>query len=309
MNNLGKKIVVIGATGLIGRSLIPFLVNSGYRVIALSRSIQKARAIFNDEIDVEYWNGLDSLALIPILNDAYAVINLAGESIAVRWTKKIKERLYNSRIDTTISIVDAINSCTNPPKVLIQASAIGYYSYNSDIQCYETSAKGGGFLSNLVSEWENAAKKVNSNCRLVLIRTGIVLSSNGGFLEKLINPTRFYLGGWFGDGLQKISWIHIDDYVNAVKFLIEEEKCTGPFNMVSPKPVTLKHFAKGVGNTLKRPVWLPIPKFVLRLFLGKMADEVIFSNQNVIPQKLLSMGYVYNHHELKEALDDLLKQK
>lgn len=307
MNDSGKRIVVVGATGLIGRSLIPFLVDSGYRVVALSRSIQKARTIFSDEIDVEYWNGSDSLALIPIFNDAFAVINLAGESIAVRWTKKNKDRIYRSRIVTTNSIVDAINRCINPPKVLIQASAIGYYSYNSEDQQYETSAKGDGFLSDLVSEWENAAKAVSSNCRLVLIRTGIVLSSEGGFLVKLIYPTKFYLGGWFGNGSQKISWIHINDYVNAVKLLIEEENCIGPFNLVSPNPVTFIQFAKAVGDALKRPVWLPIPKFVLRFFFGKMADEVIFSNQNVIPRKLLEMGFVFINHDIKETLKDLIR--
>jgi len=307
MNGFGNNIVVIGATGLIGRSLIPCLVDSGYNVVALSRSVQKARDIFSNEIDVKYWNGSDSLPITPIFNDAFAIINLAGESIAVRWTKRNKERIYRSRIDTTKSIVEAINKCSNPPKVLIQASAIGYYPYNSEIQHDEASVRGDGFLSNLVSEWESVAKAVNSNCRLVLIRTGIVLSSNGGFLEKLINPTKYYLGGWFGDGLQKISWIHINDYLNAVKLLIEEENCLGPFNLVSPTPVTFKQFAVGVGNALKRPVWLPIPKFVLKFFLGKMADEVIFSNQNVIPRRLLEMGFVYIHHDIKDTLKDLIR--
>jgi len=307
MNNSEKKIVVVGATGLIGRSLIPYLVISGYSVVALSRSIQNARAIFSNEIDVDYWNGSDSLALTQIFNNAFAVINLAGESIAVRWTKRNKDRIYRSRIVTTNSIVDAINECSNPPKVLIQASAIGYYPYNSEIQHDEASIKGDGFLSNLVSEWENTAKAVSGNCRLVLVRTGIVLSSDGGFLAKLINPIKFYFGGWFGKGSQKIPWIHINDYVNAVKLLIEEENCIGPFNLVSPNPVTYRQFAKAVGDALKRPVWLPIPKFALRFFMGKMADEVIFSNQNVIPQKLLEMGFVYIHHDIKETLKDLIR--
>lgn len=309
MNESLKTIVVIGGTGLIGRHLVFLLKDSNYNIKVLARDLLRAKQLFGNDIDIAYWDGKDSKVLVSHLNEAFAVVNLSGSTIAVRWTNKAKEKIYQSRIGTTRAVVNAINTCEVPPKALIQASAIGYYSYDSEFQFDESSPKGSGFLSNLVSDWEIASKSVNINCRLVNIRTGIVLSSNGGFLEKLINPIRFFVGGWFGNGRQNVSWIHIDDHISAIRFLIEDENCFGPFNLVSPNPISFKQFAKVVGREIRRPVWLPVPKFILRILFGKMANEIICSNQSIIPEKLLTYGFVFRYNKIEEALGDLLREK
>jgi len=306
MINDNKNIVVIGGSGLIGRHLVKLFSSNGYRPIVLSRNPQKVKAQFSSDIEVQKWNGHDTEQLSKLIDGKKGLINLAGEAIATRWTKKKKELIVSSRIETTKIIATAINNCKNPPEIFIQGSAIGYYYYNSNDQVDENTIQGSGFLSNLVSRWENAAKQIESKTRLVIVRTGIVFSKEGGFLSKIIPSIKFFAGGWFGNGNQFLSWIHIDDYSKAILFLLEKNDSQGVYNLVSPNPTTYKTLVKKIGSKIHRPIWMPVPSFILRLGFGSMADEVLLSNQNVVPKKLVDEGFRFNFNQIDSALEDLL---
>ena len=196
--------IIIGGTGLIGQELINTLLKDGYEVKALSRSKSKADKIFEGKVIPIVWNSKSHDELVPIINNCDLIVNLAGHTIAIPWTKSNKDKIWNSRINTTEIVASAINSCNKPPKVFIQASAVGYYSHNSLEQLTENSPKGSGFLSNLTDEWELQALKCESKTRVILIRTGIVLSNKGGFLHKIISPIKYFAGTILGTGKQII---------------------------------------------------------------------------------------------------------
>ncbi len=304
-----KSVYVIGATGLIGSKAVTFLVENGYRPVVLSRNIAKAKSILSDRVNALYWNGIDVDELVLLINGSRAIINLAGESIASRWTSKKKSAILRSRVDTTTAIVEAIRQCAEPPEVYIHGSAIGYYPFNSNLSFDEDGLRGDGFLSQVVSQWEQAAVRAENKTRLVIIRTGVVLSSSGGFLGKIAMSVKLFSGGWFGNGNQMLSWIHIKDHVSAIKFLLENSTCSGVFNLTSEEPITIRSFVKRLGAILNRPAWLPVPAFVLRLMFGKMADEVILSNQNIIPKRLIQNGFKFEFSCIDDALHDLLAEK
>lgn len=307
--SVNKKVYIIGATGLIGKQLVEDLLGNGYHPCILARNPSKAKEIFGDHIDVEQWrlDEVDGLSLL--LKGSRAVVNLAGESIASRWTKKKKLSILSSRVETTRMLVSAINKCLDPPNVFIQGSAIGFYSHNSSKQIDESGDHGNGFLSQVVMQWESAAREAEDKTRLVNIRTGIVLSKDGGMLKKLMLPIRCFVGNWFGKGDQILSWIHIKDHVRAIRFLIEDESCKGVYNLVSPEPTTYKHFVKRLGLIARRLVWLPIPVSILKILFGEMADEVILANQSVVPKRLMISGFKFQFENIEIALTDLLKKR
>ncbi len=307
MIDKSREVVVIGATGLIGRHLVNTLIENGYKPVALSRNPIKAKELFGSKVAVQLWNGVDVNSLALAINGTKAIINLAGESIATRWTSKKKESILKSRVGTTNSIVSAIQQSTTPPNVFIQASAIGYYPHNISVPIDERGLPGEGFLSQVVMQWEQAAVKVEDKSRLVIIRTGVVLSAEGGFLNKIAIAVRLFVGGWFSPGSQMLSWIHIKDHVRAICFLLEYDNCRGIYNLVSPEPKTNRFFVKRVGKVLKRPVLLPIPSFILKLIFGEMANEVILSNQNIVPYRLILAGFKFEFSNVYNALSDLLK--
>jgi uncharacterized protein len=307
MDNHRKKVCIVGATGLIGRQLVNTLLDSGYNPVVLSRNPSRVIGLFGGDVHVELWNDKDDSNLVNIIEGAYAVVNLAGESIATRWTSKKKKLILSSRVKTTETIVNAVMKCNNPPKVFVQASAIGYYPYNSNVKYDENGPLGDGFLSKVVMGWEQTSAKVEIISRLVIVRTGVVLSSNGGFLEKIVLPIRLFAGGWFGRGDQMISWIHIEDHVKAIRFLIENDSCNGVYNLVSPDPIQYKQLVKRIGAILNRPIWLPIPRFVLRLIFGDMAKEVILANQNIIPVKIEQAGFKFEYFDIDIVLKNLLR--
>jgi uncharacterized protein len=306
---INKNVYIIGATGLIGKNLVETLRTSEYNPIVLTRNPSKAKHLFGNSIEIQLWDGENTDNLTSILDGAKAVVNLAGESIATRWTKTKRESIQKSRTVSTHAVVRAIHQCKVAPEVFIQASAIGYYPHNSKNQFNEEGKSGDGFLSQVVKEWEQVALMAESKTRLVLIRTGVVLSNEDGFMSKILIPVKFFIGGWFGKGDQILSWIHIKDHVKAMHFLIENESCTGAFNLVSPEPISYKLFMKKIGEILKRPVWFPIPSVILKLIFGQMATEVILSNQNIIPKGLLATGYKFEFGSIDGALNDLLQEK
>ena len=281
-----KTIAISGASGFVGTSLTKFFSNVGYKVIPISREI------LNNNNKLE-----------ELLNTTDIVINLAGANIINRWSESYKKLLYSSRIDTTSKIVKAINSISNKPKILISTSAVGIYD---NISTYdENGSFSNDFLSNLCQDWEKEALKAkNETTKVAIFRFGIVLGQEGGALQKMITPFKLGLGGTIGSGKQAFSFVHIDDLLNAYKFVIENSH-EGIFNLTAPKPTTNKGLTLALGKTLKRPTILPVPEFVLKLIFSEGA-KVLTDGQSAVPKKLLDLGFEFKFKTIEETIENLV---
>ena len=307
---MSSKIIVTGGTGFIGRNLCASLSNSNYEIIVLSRNIEIAKKIFGGNATPVSWDGKSAAGWIDHVDGAHAIINLAGENIGSgRWTQKKKQRILESRIQAGKAVVEAIRQTKNKPRVLLQASGIGIYGDRDDELLDETSAPGSGFMSDLAQQWEQSVQEVAAmGVRLVYLRTGVVLATDADFIQRVMLPFRLFIGGHLGSGKQWISWIHLDDEVAAIKFLLENDGLKGVFNLSAPNPLTYKKFFKTLGKVMKRPSWLHVPGFLLKILLGEMAEGLILSGQRAIPKKLLDAGFGFNHPELENALKDILNE-
>ena len=281
-----KTIAITGATGFVGTNLTKFFKNLNYNIIPISREI------LNDESKLK-----------NVLEQSDVVINLAGANIIGRWTPQYKELLYSSRIDTTSKIVNAINTVENKPKLLISTSAVGIYD-NKDTHD-ENGTFANDFLSTLCQNWEKEALKAkNETTKVSIFRFGIVLGKNGGAFAKMITPFRLCLGGIIGSGNQAFSYVHIDDLMSAYQFVIEKN-LDGIFNLTAPKPTTNLLFTRALGKALKRPTIFPVPEFVLKLIFNEGA-KVLTDGQDVIPKKLLSLGFKFKFSNIEETLKALV---
>lgn len=281
------KIAGLGLSGLIGQALKEELGKS-HELVLLRRPAS-----------AESWLGE--------IERADAVINLAGEPIAEkRWTKDQKEKIRKSRIETTKVVVECIARAKPKPKVLINASAIGFYGSRGEEVLDESAPGGQDFLASVCTQWEKEAARAQAfGVRTVFIRTGIVLSTKGGALTKMLPPFKFFVGGPIGSGRQIMSWAHIDDEVGGILKALEDDKISGPLNVTAPHPVTMKEFAKTLGQVLHRPALLPVPEFVMRILLGEMST-LLLAGQNVTPRKLIECGYRFKYKELGQALRALV---
>jgi uncharacterized protein len=301
------RVIVAGGSGLIGRRLVHELIQARHEVIVLSRRPENVRKNFS-AVRVEFWDAKTSSVLVNIFDGAGAVINLTGEPIAAkRWSSLQKQKILSSRIDSTRAIVDAVEQTYRRPSVLLNASAIGYYGNVPEDEVTEVYPKGIGFLADVCEKWEMKAQKAQElGVRVVLIRTGIVLDKHEGALHKLLLPFRIFIGGPLGNGRQWFPWIHVQDEVGAILFALEHEQIDGPINLASPQVVRMIEFCSALGSVLRRPSWLPVPKFALRLMLGEMAEPLLFQSQKIIPKKLLEAGFKFRFPNLENALQDIL---
>ncbi|PUE64232.1 TIGR01777 family oxidoreductase [Arcobacter caeni] len=282
-----KTIAITGASGFVGTSLTKYFSNLGYKIIPISRDI------LNNKQKLE-----------ETLNSTQIVINLAGANIINRWNEAYKKLLYSSRIDTTSKIVNAINNVQNKPKLLISTSAVGIYDNKTTYD--ENGTYSNDFLSKLCQEWEKEALKAkNETTKVSIFRFGIVLGKNGGALQKMITPFKLGLGGIIGSGNQAFSYIHIDDLLNAYKFVIENE-FEDVFNITAPIPTTNKGLTKALGKTLKRPTILPVPEFILKLIFSEGA-KVLTDGQSAVPEELLDLGFEFKFKNIEETIEDLCK--
>lgn len=300
-----KKIVLTGATGLIGKKITDLLIRRGDEVTIFTRSIDRAKQIIPNAADYVEWNlKLDNWQ--EALEGKYAVIHLAGENvIAKKWNEQHKKNIFNSRVDTTRALVNAIEKAANKPKVFISASAIGYYG-NSEQPVTEESKPGDDFLARVVRAWEEETKKIDLfKVRRVNVRIGIVLDKNEGALARMITPFEYFIGGPLGSGKQWFPWIHIDDVTGIFLYAIDNENVEGAVNCVSPNPVTMNQFAKAIGKTLKRPSSLRMPEFLLRLILGE-SSSVVTGGSKVSSSKIISCGFKFKYSYIEEALNNLL---
>jgi len=302
------RIIVTGATGFIGKALCFRLLEEKYDVVALSRSKEKGEKIFGTDATVVEWDGKSSEVWQDYANGAYAVVNLAGENIGSgRWTPKRKQSILQSRLDAGRAIVEAAKSVEKKPRVIIQASAIGYYGSRGDEIIDESSSPGESFLVEVVKKWEQSTQGVESlKIRRVIVRSSIVLGKKGGVFLRLVKPFRLFVGGHLGSGKQWFSWIHLEDEVKAILFLIEREDLSGVFNLTAPHQLIQKDFFHILGKIMKRPSWFPVPGFVLRLIFGEMAKDTLLSGQRVAPRRLLEAGYRFLYPQAELAIKEIL---
>ena len=302
------RIIVTGATGFIGKALCFRLLEEKYDVVALSRSKEKGEKIFGTDATVVEWDGKSSEVWQDYTNGAYAVVNLAGENIGSgRWTPKRKQSILQSRLDAGRAIVEAAKSVEKKPRVIIQASAIGYYGSRGDEIIDESSSPGESFLVEVIKKWEQSTQGVESlKIRRVIIRSSIVLGKEGGVFLRLVKPFRLFVGGHLGSGKQWFSWIHLEDEVKAILFLIEREDLSGVFNLTAPHQLIQKDFFHILGKIMKRPSWFPVPGFVLRLIFGEMAKDTLLSGQRVAPRRLLEAGYRFLYPQAELAIKEIL---
>jgi len=298
------KIVLTGATGMIGSLLTERWSNSDHSLVLLSRRPPAEIGVAKKQWLA--WQPGASGDWERAIDGADAVINLAGEPIAgKRWTPKQKEILRSSRVDGTRALVDAIAKAQVKPKLMISGSAVGYYGPHGDEALNEDSKPGDDFLARLCVDWEAQAQKAESlGVRVCFLRTGIVLAKGKGALKKMVPPFKMFFGGPLGSGRQRMPWIHIEDEIGLIQFLIDNEGARGAFNGIAPNPVTMAEFSKTLGGVLNRPSWARVPPFVLALMVGEMA-EMLLNGQRAIPAAASKLGFKFQYPSLKLALASL----
>lgn len=307
------RIIITGGTGLIGSALAKSLASDGHEIIVLSRN--PAKYTFPAGIRGEKWDSKTAAHWGHLADGADAIVNLAGEPIAGpglfpwRWTDERKQRIRQSRVDAGTAVTQAIRAATKKPKLLIQSSGIDYYgNVASDQPLTEAAPNGHGFLADVTTDWENSTAMVETmGVRRVIIRTGIVLSTESGALPITLLPFKFFAGGPLGNGQQWWPWIHLDDEVRAIRFLLESETASGPYNLCAPNPLKNKDFAKTIGQVMNRPAFFPAPAIALKLALGEIA-AIVLDGRRAVPKKLEDAGFTFNYPQAREALMDLLNQ-
>ena len=299
------RILITGSSGLVGSALVPHLTEKGYDIHRLVRNKKKG------DQSPDYWDPQNGDLDVESLENFQVIIHLAGENISSkRWSKNQKEKISQSRIQSTRLLVDKLKNTKNPPRLFISASAIGFYGDRGSEILTEQSSKGNGFLADLVLDWENIALTIQSvGTRSVLLRSGIILSDQGGALAKILLPFKLGIGAILGDGQQYMSWISLTDVVQIIDFIIQNEHISGPVNVVSPEPVTNYQYSKALGKALARPVLFRAPSLILRLVLGEMADSLLLSSSRVIPQKLIDHAYSFSQPTLDQVFKEIFKKK
>lgn len=306
------RVLITGGTGLIGSELTNNLCADGHDVIILSRS-GTSDTFMPSRAQLVKWDGRTAEGWGRLVNEVDAIVNLAGESISGanpvsgRWTAARKRRIVDSRVQAGQAIVQALKGATKRPEVLVQASAVGYYGPHGDEPVTEDTAPGNDFLADVCKQWEASVAGVEAlGVRLAIIRTGVVLSSGGGALPFMALPFRYFVGGPLGSGKQYVPWIHEEDQINAIRFLLEHQSMRGAYNVSAPKPVTNADFSKAIGRALRRPSYMPAPEFAIRLVLGEFATLIV-DGQRQIPRRLQQSGFRFQYEDVDTALKDLLR--
>ena len=295
-----SRMLVSGVSGPIGAALLPSLRSCGFQVVRLVRHPAEGA----DQIQ---WDPARPLAP-TVVSGFDSVIHLAGESVVGRWTNGKRAKIRDTRLQGTHNLASSLAAAKEHPRVLITASAIGYYGNRGDETLREQSRAGAGFLADVCREWEAASRPASeAGIRTVQIRIGVVLSAAGGALQKMLPAFRMGVGGNIGSGRQWMSWIHVQDLVGAVHHILKSDLLHGPVNMVAPHPVTNAEFTKTLAASLSRPAVFPVPVFAAKLAFGQMAEEVLLASQRVEPTKLISSGYPFQYSGLRKALDAVLR--
>jgi uncharacterized protein (TIGR01777 family) len=296
------KVLITGASGLIGTALQRSFKEKSYEMLLASRTEAK---------DAEHiqWDVESGFSEAGKLEGVDAIVHLAGESVSgLRWTDDKKKAIRDSRVLGTRSVVETISKLKAKPKVLVAASAIGFYGDRGDDEMTETSSAGDTFLAEVSKDWEAEARRAeDSGIRTVLLRTGIVLSKDGGALGTMLTPFKFGVGGVVGNGKQWMSWISLDDHIRVINYAIENENVRGAVNSVAPNPVTNEEFTKTLGEVLYRPTILPLPAFAVNMVFGEMGDALLLASTRVVPKRLEDAGFQFEYPELKPAIEHAIR--
>jgi uncharacterized protein (TIGR01777 family) len=305
------KIIIAGGSGYIGNGIIRDLIQKNHEIVVLTRNPDRARETLPAEVKSVKWDAITGKDWFEQLKDTEAIINLTGENVGSGyWTAKKKQRILESRTNSVQAISDALDRSGKKMKLIIQISGISYYGNQGDQVLAESAASGDGFLAGVTVEWEKYAEKLKPfTSRLVILRTSPVLGREGGLVVRVALPFRLFLGGYPGDGKQWISWIHLEDVVGCINFVLSEENASGVYNLTSPNPIQGKDFFGSICKALHRPCWLRIPATPLKLFLGDMANDVLLPDQRAIPEHLLNDGFRFKYPELPEALHQIFNDE
>jgi len=296
------RVTITGGTGLVGRRLAAGLLRDGHGVHLVGRS---PRTGVDPRVGLSLWDTEKGGPPPECLGEADAVVHLAGESLSQRWTPESKRRMRDSRVTGTAQLVEALGKLSERPRVLVSASAIGFYGSRGDEILEETSGVGEGFLAELCRDWETAADgAAGLGIRVVKLRTGIVLSA-GGTLARMLPPFKLGLGGRLGSGRQWMSWIHIDDEVGLIRFALENPSVEGPCNSIAPNPVRNADFTRTLARLLRRPALFTVPERAMKIIFGEMA-ELLFASQRVVPKAAEAAGFRFNFPDLGPALKNVL---
>ena len=306
------RVVVTGATGMIGRSLVSALLARGEEVVALSRDAGRGRRALDDRVEVHAWaNPVAGPPPSEAFAGADAVVHLIGEPVAQRWTDEAKEAIRDSRVASTRLLVQGLLALASDarPSVLVSQSATGYYGPRGSEPVDEGAPAGDDFLAGVVMAWERealaAASSSDGGVRVVVTRTGVVLSPEGGALARMLPFFRLGIGGPVAGGRQYVPWVHLDDVVGAMAFCLGNHDATGPVNLTAPAPATNAELSRALGRVLKRPAFLPVPAPALKALYGEMA-QIVVTGQRAVPARLEELGYHFRYPELEPALRDVL---
>jgi hypothetical protein len=304
---MNKKVIITGASGLIGKQLFKELLNSGDEITIFARDPASAKQKLPGAKDYVKWDYLELDPWQKMVDGKNAIIHLAGANISgKRWTEKYKKEILESRIISTQNLIKAIGNSNNKPECFIISSAVGYYGDAGNETLTEASPSGNDFLSKVCTKWELESHKVDElGIRRVNVRTGVVISADGGALKKMLLPFKFFVGGPLGNGKQWFPWLHIDDIIRIYLFALDNPNIQGPLNAVSPGLITMKNFAENIGEVLHRPSIFSVPNIILKIIIGETAEPILAS-QRVIPEKLLQSGFKFKFENIENALTDLL---
>jgi uncharacterized protein (TIGR01777 family) len=302
-----KTVLITGGSGFLGRRIAQELIGRGDRVTVLSRDAAKTRGRLPPGVRTAGWTPTKEGPWYDELDKVDAVVHLAGEVVAQRWSAVKKKEIVDSRVGSTERLVEAIGRAKHRPKVLVCASATGFYgSSDGKTELDETSPRGSGFLAELVEQWEAAAKKAEEfGVRVVNLRIGVVFGKGGGALEKMLPAFKLFVGGPIGSGDQIYSWVHVDDVAGLALMSIDDERVTGPMNATSPYPESAGQVAKVIGATLNRPSFFKVPKVIVGALLGEAA-EVVTESQRILPKRAIELGYAFHYARLQPALESIL---
>lgn len=301
------RTIIAGGTGLIGSALACGLLKSGNEVYILSRAPEKYASASPAGAKLLRWDGKSGRDWANLIDANTAIVNLAGSNLgAGRWTAQRRKEILESRSFAGQAVVEAVTRAEQKPFVVLQSSAVGYYGDNGEAQLTEKSAGGHDFGAQVCQVWENATAEVESmGVRRAIFRTGVVISTQGGAFPRLLLPFRFFVGGPVGNGKQWFPWIHLDDEIAAIRFLLENQAARGIFNLGAPNPVRQRELAKAIGKTIHRPALIPAPAFALKIVFGEMAS-VLLASQRMLPEKLTAAGFSFKFPQIDAALRDIL---
>ncbi len=299
-------VIVTGGSGLIGRALVEHLAKDGHELIVLSRNPDAVKNLPKG-VSAEEWDGKTAQGWGKVVNSADAIVNLAGATISERWSDAHKREIRKSRVNAGKAIVEAVKAAEQKPRVVIQASAVGYYGPRGAEEITEDSTAGSDFLASVCKDWEASTAELDGmGIRRAIIRTGVVLDQHGGALPRMVTPVKMFVGGPLGSGKQYFPWIHLQDEVAAITWLIDNPNARGVYNLSAPRPLTNREFTQAIGKVLGRPTLMPVPAFAMQAMFGEMAT-LLLDGQREMPARLVKEGFKFKFTDAEAALRDVLK--